>query len=223
MKKYLYILVILFTYGKTDAQMDSCVAKHLNFLICKSNNDCSEGQEEVYHQNIIAQFQYIEALYPNEMTSDAYNQWGKEYYYLKKFDSAIHYYKQAIQLHDTSSNYDNNVGTVFFMQGIYDSSYYYFNKAYERDTTNEIYLNNLASYFGTVGKYKKSISLSLKSYRYHPTTTALNSLIISYGFLNNKNEVKHYQKLLKQHQKKQGGEPATMDCECTKYKPDCEI
>ncbi len=222
-------LLLLFSFNKIafGQNNEDCVKKHLNFLGCKSHYLCSNNESETYHKELIANYFYIVKNYEKSILPDDYNQIGKEYFQLKNYDSAMYFYQLANGGNDTNAVYLNNIGTILFMQGLYDSSFIYFNLAFEIDSLEQDYINNLASYFGTKGNYSKCIELSLKSLKinkkYNANLQALNSLVITYNFLKNKSKYRKYKNDYEKLKKGKGIDSVEIDCDCTKYLPNCEI
>jgi tetratricopeptide (TPR) repeat protein len=190
-----------------------------------SKTYCSSNQDEQYYLNLISEYLKVINTKSQLLDIEPYNQLGLMYYKIKNLDSALFYYYIANTFTDSFGVTINNIGTIHFEKGEYDSSLKYFRKAYEIDTTNQAYLNNLASYYGTVKQFKKSIHYSEKSLQIGKSQSAnllaLNSLLITYRFLKNKNKIKYYKKLYQIEDEKLY--ELIPECNCDCKKPDCEI
>jgi tetratricopeptide (TPR) repeat protein len=219
-----FIFLNLFSLALFAQQKDSRAKKQLRYLECRSHNVCSADERDYFHRDLIERFQHIEKNYPSCMTADDFNQLGKEFFYLNQFDSAMYYYRIAIRKRPNGDEIINNIGTVCFMQQQYDSAMFYFSKAHSLNDTAQDYVNNISSCHGAKGNLKSCIQyaeISLKMNRDDDANIkALNNLILTYQTLKNKSKVLYYKKKLDLLVAK---DSEYVDCECTKYLPECEL
>ncbi len=221
-KKYIYIALFLLLQLPCKAQ-DTCYKATMNYLFCKSKNQCSLNADSTYHLQLIEQFTELISIY-NPTNKDAYNQLGKEYYALANYDSALYYYNIASKYKDTFGVALNNIGTIYYSQGYYKKAFNYFVKANKKDPKCKDYINNIASYYGSTAQYQQCITwfkktLEIKDKDNYGTSMALKGLMITYEKLGNDNLYEVYREKLENHELESETEVNTLDCIC--IKPAC--
>lgn len=192
---------------------------HLLFYLGNhlSSNEYAEDktpeQKKQASYDAIAKLTKSMSIYP-ALPSDGYNQLGKAYFNIAKYDSAQKYYMKAFSEDSTNAIFINNLGTIFyntsdvftnkgnaFMQaGQTDSAnfYYfqgknrllqaqpYFLLAYKRDTTEADFMNNIGCIYGATQRPDSAIYWFEKAHIADDLDiTSLNFLEITYRNMGN--------------------------------------
>ncbi len=99
--------------------------------------------------------------------ASAYDNVGISYFFKKKPDEAIKWYRQAVDVQPSHSGALNNIGGYFYMKQKPDSAIYYFHRSISSDSTDDKPYQNLGRTFLNAGMvdsayyyYQKAKSLS---------------------------------------------------------------
>lgn len=199
---------------------------HLLFYLGNhlSSNEYAEDktpeQKKQASFDAIAKLTKSMSIYP-ALPSDGYNQLGKAYFNIGKYDSAKKYYMKAYSEDTTNAIFINNLGTIFYntsdqmtnlgsmylQAGKQDSANYYFMlgknrlleaypyfmKAHMRDTTETDFINNIGCIYGATQRPDSAIYWFEKGYRLDPLDiTSINFLEITYRAIGKNKEADFY-------------------------------
>lgn len=203
---------------------------HLLFYLGNhlSSNEYAEDktpeQKKQASLEAIAKLTKSMSIYP-ALPSDGYNQLGKAYFNIAKYDSAQKYYMKAFSEDSTNAIFINNLGTIYYntsdqftnkgnayMQaGRPDSANYfylmgkerllqaqpYFLMAHKRDTTEADFMNNIGCIYGATQRPDSAIYWFEKAHIADDLDiTSLNFLEITYRAVGNVQKANYYKNLL---------------------------
>lgn len=205
---------------------------HLLFYLGNhlSGNEYAFGKtpEQVKQASLdaIAKLSKALSIYP-ALPSDGYNQLGKAYFNIKKYDSAEKYYAKAFSEDTTNSIFINNMGTIpyntsevytekgrmFQQMGNMDSANFYFLKginrlmealpyfhlAYTKDTNEADFMNNIGCIYGATQRPDSAIYWFEKAHRKEEDDlTSVNFLDITYRAIGNIQQADYYRNIANQ-------------------------
>ena len=199
---------------------------HLLFYLGNhlSSNEYAEDktvqQKNAASMEAIAKLTKSMSIYP-ALPSDGYNQLGKAYFNLGKYDSAQKYYMKAFSEDSTNAIFINNLGTIYYntseqftnlgtryaQMGKTDSANYYyilgrnrlleaqpyFLLAHKRDTTEADFMNNIGCIYGATQRPDSAIYWFEKAHIADDLDiTSLNFLDITYRNMGNAQKADFY-------------------------------
>ncbi len=203
---------------------------HLLFYLGNhlSSNEYAEDktpeQKKQASLEAIAKLTKSMSIYP-ALPSDGYNQLGKAYFNIAKYDSAQKYYMKAFSEDSTNAIFINNLGTIYYntsdqftnkgnayrQAGRPDSANYfylmgkerllqaqpYFLMAHKRDTTEADFMNNIGCIYGATQRPDSAIYWFEKAHIADDLDiTSLNFLEITYRAVGNVQKANYYKNLL---------------------------
>lgn len=122
---------------------------------------------------------------------------------MKKFEEAVKFLEQAIELNPEHAQLYNNIGTCYVTIGSLDKAYDNFLKASEYEPENSITYFNIASILQLQNKHSEACEFFRKAYMLEPQDNYLVALALSEVKSNQMEEaIRHYKLLVAHHPEK---------------------
>ena len=122
---------------------------------------------------------------------------------MKKFEEAVEFLEQAIELNPEHAQLYNNIGTCYVTIGSLDKAYDNFLKASEYEPENSITYFNIASILQLQNKHSEACEFFRKAYMLEPQDNYLVALALSEVKSNQMEEaIRHYKLLVAHHPEK---------------------
>ena len=177
---------------KINIEKERKEVAQISFLQAKNNKD------NYFLDKALQQID--EAINNDPENSDYFNEKGRIYEFMGKYNFALEYFQKALFIHEKTLGKENlitsvdysNLGTIYLMTENYDKAQEYLQKSLsidekilgENHPKTSIRYNNLGAFFRAIGNYKIAIEYFQKSLTIDEKTLEKESLTISIRYNN---------------------------------------